>query len=185
MSCQSSWAIVVDPIGQVGEVAGADEVAQPLGVEHVGVEGVGAGRRVEQRLVVDRLEADRDDVDVAAGEALPVRGAPLERLRDLRAVERQDVDVGARELAVRGAGGGLRTAPQPTRAAPTPRRCWGRPSAPPWGRCVGAGVGVCAVQAASTSVMPIAGAIDLNLDTQLLLLTAARSVQHTERPAVG
>jgi hypothetical protein len=53
------------------------------------------------------------------------------------------------------------------------------------GAVVGVGVGVCAEQAASTSVMPIAGAIDLNLDTQLLLLTPARCVQHTERPAVG
>ena len=78
------------------QVAGADEVAHPLRVEDVRVEAVRPGRRVEQGLVIDRLEADRDDVDVAAGQLLPVGRAPLERLRDLRAVERQEVDVDAR-----------------------------------------------------------------------------------------
>ena len=47
------------------------------------------------------MEADGHHVDVAARQALPVRRAALEWLRDLGSVERQDVDVGALELPVR------------------------------------------------------------------------------------
>jgi hypothetical protein len=45
--------------------------------------------------------------------------------------------------------------------------------------------GVAGPQPAMTSIKPTTGAMDLNRDTGVLLLTKAWVVQHTERLAVG
>ena len=181
MSCASSCGSFFTRSGQVEQVARADEVAHPLGIEDVAVERVRPGRRVEQRLVVDRLEADRDDVDVPAGQLLPVRRAPLERLRDLRAVERQQVDADALELRRRA------TRPRRRGADAAGRRFGGAPDAAGVDGAAADGDGLAdELQAVRTRIGTIAAAIDRNRDTTLvLLLTHGAVVQHTEHTAVG
>jgi hypothetical protein len=90
--------IALDPVREVEQIAGTDEIAEPLRVEDVGIERVRLRRCVEQGLVVDRLEADSDHVHVPACESRPVRCPALERLGHLGSVEGQDVDVDTREL---------------------------------------------------------------------------------------
>ena len=163
--------VVLLAIGQVEQVARADEVAHPLRIEDVAVERVGPGRRVEQRLVVDRLEADRDDVDVTTGELLPVRRAPLERLGDLRAVEGQDVDADAGELRARRCRRGVA-------AARRGRRRWRRWRDGDGAACDGlddGGLGLAdELQAAKTRTGTIAAATDRYRDTTLALLLTRR-----------
>jgi hypothetical protein len=91
-----------DAVGEILEVTRRDEVAHPLGVEHERVITVRPRRHVAQDLVVEVAEGNGDDVDLRPGELPEGRGAPLQRLRDLRPGERHDVDrdavVGLRRL---------------------------------------------------------------------------------------
>jgi hypothetical protein len=86
-----------DPRTEVFEVPRWDEVSQPLWVEHERVVAVRPRRSVGEDLLVQVAEGDDDDVDLRARELLEVRCAPLQRLRDLRPGERQDVDRDAGE----------------------------------------------------------------------------------------
>jgi hypothetical protein len=81
-----------DPRTEVLEVSRWDKVAQPLRVEHERVVAVRPGRRIGQDLLIEVAEGDDDDVDLRPRELREVRCAPLQRLRDLRPGERQDVD---------------------------------------------------------------------------------------------